>query len=357
MYQKLAEVEERFEFLSGQLGDPEVISNRNKYKEVAKERAGLVAVVETFREYKNVLSQLEESEELLDDSDPDIRELAKEELSSLRDEKERLERELARLLIPKDPRDEKNIILEIRAGTGGDEAALFGANLFRMYCRFAERRNWKVEILDSNETELGGLKELIALVSGNRVYSFLKYESGVHRVQRVPETEAQGRIHTSAVTVAILPEAEDVDVQVNEDDLKVDTYRASGAGGQHVNTTDSAIRITHLPTGLVVTCQDERSQHKNRAKAMKILRSKLFEIQVEEQQMEERDARRAQVGSGDRSERIRTYNFPQNRLTDHRIGLTLYKLELIMEGDMDEVVGSLQAYFQAEALKSGKSQQ
>jgi len=353
MYQKLAEVEERFEFLSNRLSDPELPSDRKKFTEVAKERASLVAVVETFRKYKSVLSQIEESEELLEDSDSDIRDLAKEELASLRPSKERLEEELAFLLLPKDPRDEKNIILEIRAGTGGDEAALFGADLFRMYSRFAERQSWKVEILDANQTELGGLKELIALVSGKMVYSFLKYESGVHRVQRVPETEAQGRIHTSAVTVAILPEAEDVDVQVNEEDLKVDTYRASGAGGQHVNTTDSAIRITHIPTGLVVTCQDERSQHKNRAKAMKILRSKLFEIQVEEQQKEERDARRAQVGSGDRSERIRTYNFPQNRLTDHRIGLTLYKLELIMEGDMDEVVASLQTWFQAEALKSG----
>jgi len=353
MYQKLSEVEDRFELLSAQMSDPDFMADPRKYARVAKERAGLEPLVDVFRVYKNVLAEVEGSEELLEDQDPDIRELAREELTTLRAQQEKLEKELAVLLLPRDPRDEKNIILEIRAGTGGDEAALFAANLFRMYCRFAERQSWKVEILSANETELGGFKEMVALISGRQVYSHLKYESGVHRVQRVPETEAQGRIHTSAVTVAILPEAEEVDVQVNEEDLKIDTYRASGAGGQHVNTTDSAIRITHIPTGLVVTCQDERSQHKNKAKALKILRSKLFEVQVIEQQREEREARRAQVGSGDRSERVRTYNYPQNRLTDHRIGLTLYRLELIMEGDLEEVVRALRTYFQAEALKTG----
>ncbi len=353
MFQKLAEVETRFDDLEGMLADPEMMQDRNRYTEIAKERAALVSIVETYRVYKGILTEIEDSEELLGDDDPEIRGLAREELAGLRGRQEELEEKLKVLLLPKDPRDEKNIILEIRQGTGGDEAALFAADLFRMYSRYAETNDWKVEILSVNETELGGVKELVALMSGKMVYSHLKYESGVHRVQRVPTTETQGRIHTSAVTVAILPEAEDVDVEVKDDDLKIDTYRASGAGGQHVNTTDSAIRITHLPTNLVITCQDERSQHKNKAKALKILRSKLFELQVEEQQREERDSRRAQIGSGDRSERIRTYNFPQNRLTDHRIGLTLYKLELIMEGNLDETFDALRTYFQAEAMKGG----
>ncbi len=353
MFQKLAEVEVRFDDLDRMLADPEMMGDRKRYTEIAKERASLVSIIETYREYKGVLLEVEESEELLGDDDPDIRGLAREELTGLRTRQERLEERLKTLLLPKDPRDEKNSILEIRQGTGGDEAALFAADLFRMYSRYAESNGWKVELLSLNETELGGIKELAALMSGKMVYSHLKYESGVHRVQRVPETETQGRIHTSAVTVAILPEAEDVDVNVRDEDLKIDTYRASGAGGQHVNTTDSAIRITHLPTNLVITCQDERSQHKNKAKALKILRSRLFELQVEEQQREERDNRRAQIGSGDRSERIRTYNFPQNRLTDHRIGLTLYKLDSIMEGNLDETFDALRTYFQAEAMKGG----
>ena len=353
MYQKLSEVEERFDLLSGQLSDPDLLSDRSRYTAVAKERAGLAPIVEAFRKYKEIVEQIEGSEELLGDEDADIREMAKEELSALRERKDDLDTELKLLLVPKDPRDDKNTIIEIRAGTGGDEAALFAADLFRAYARYAEKRGWKVEVLGANQTELGGLKEMAALITGKQVYSQLKYESGVHRVQRVPETEAQGRIHTSAVTVAILPEAEEVDVEVSDEDLKIDTYRASGAGGQHVNTTDSAIRITHIPTGLVVTCQDERSQHKNKAKALKILRSKLFEMQVEAQEREQRDDRRSQVGSGDRSERIRTYNFPQNRLSDHRIGLTLYKLDHIMEGDFDEVIAALRTHFQAEALKSG----
>ncbi len=353
MLEKLAAVEKRFEELESQLADPAMMGDRKRYAEIAKERSSLADIVEVYRTYKQVCEQIEESEELLGDDDPDIRDLAKEELASLRERETDLADQLKLLLIPKDPRDAKNIIVEIRQGTGGDEAALFAADLFRMYSRYAEAKRWKVEILSSHETELGGIKELVALISGKMVYSDLKYESGVHRVQRVPETEAHGRIHTSAVTVAILPEAEEVDVEVREDDLKIDTYRASGAGGQHVNTTDSAIRITHIPTGLVVTCQDERSQHKNKAKAMKILRSKLYELEVEEQEREEREARRSQVGSGDRSERIRTYNFPQNRLTDHRIGLTLYKLDLILEGDLEGVIEALRTHYQTEAMKGG----
>jgi peptide chain release factor 1 len=351
MFQKLAEVELRFDDLDRMLADPEMMGNRKRYTEIAKERASLVDIVDTYRIYKGVLTEVTESEELLGDDDPEMRGLAREELTGLRSRQEKLENRLKKLLLPKDPRDEKNIILEIRQGTGGDEAALFAADLFRMYSRYAEAKGWKVELLSLNETGLGGIKELAALMSGKMVYSHLKYESGVHRVQRVPETETQGRIHTSAVTVAILPEAEDVDVNIRDDELKIDTYRASGAGGQHVNTTDSAIRITHLPTNLVITCQDERSQHKNKAKALKILRSKLFELYVDEQQREERDERRSQIGSGDRSERIRTYNFPQNRLTDHRIGLTLYKLDAIMEGNLEETFDSLRTYFQAEAMK------
>jgi peptide chain release factor 1 len=351
MFQKLAEVEVRFEDLDRMLADPEMMGDRKRYTEIAKERAALVDIVDTYRIYKSVLVEVEESEELLGDDDPEMRGLAREELTGLKVRQEKLEDRLKQLLLPKDPRDEKNIILEIRQGTGGDEAALFAADLFRMYSRYGEAKGWKVELLTLNETGLGGIKELAALMSGKMVYSHLKYESGVHRVQRVPETETQGRIHTSAVTVAILPEAEDVDVNIRDDELKIDTYRASGAGGQHVNTTDSAIRITHLPTNLVITCQDERSQHKNKAKALKILRSKLFELYVEEQQREERDERRSQIGSGDRSERIRTYNFPQNRLTDHRIGLTLYKLDSIMEGNLEETFDALRTFFQAEAMK------
>jgi len=354
MFQKLEEVEQRFEELSGQLLDPSVIADRKLYAKVAKERAGLVTVVETFRNYRRVVDEIRSSEELLEDKDPDIRDLAKEELVGLRDGKVKLEAELEVLLLPKDPRDEKNTILEIRAGTGGEEAALFAADLFRMYTRFAERMGWKMELLTAHQTERGGLKEVVALFSGKQVFSHLKYESGVHRVQRVPETEAQGRIHTSAVTVAVLPEAEDVEVAVRDEDLRIDTYRSSGAGGQHVNVTDSAIRITHIPTGLVVTCQDERSQYKNKAKAMKILRARLLEAEREEQERQERDTRRAQVGTGDRSERVRTYNFPQNRLTDHRIGLTLYRLDTIVEGDLEEVTSAVRTWFQAEALKGNR---
>ena len=356
MFNKLDEVVEKFEALTNRLMQPEIASDPPVYAKIAKERSDLEPVVEAYRRYKDVAGQIEDNELLQEDKDPDIREMASEELVGLRERRRKLEDALRALLLPKDPRDDKNIILEIRAGTGGEEAALFAADLFRMYSRYAELRRWKVELMSSHETGLGGFKEIQMLISGHQVYSHLKYESGVHRVQRVPETETQGRIHTSAVTVAVLPEAEEVDVEINEADLRIDLYRASGAGGQHVNVTDSAVRITHIPSGAVVSCQDERSQHKNKAKAMKILRSRILEARVEAQQEEMASDRRSQVGSGDRSERIRTYNFPQNRLTDHRVGLTLYKLELIMEGSLDYVLEPVHTYFQAEALKGSKDE-
>jgi peptide chain release factor 1 len=352
MYQKLDEVEQRYEELAQLLMDPKVIGDRKLFARTGKEHSQLQPVVDTYRVYRRVLADIQGNQELLSDRDQAIRDLANEELAMLRPRKEQLEKDLQVLLLPKDPLDDKNIILEIRAGTGGEEAALFAASLYRMYSRYAEGKGWKVEVMNVNETELGGFKEMIAMISGDKVYSHLKWESGVHRVQRVPTTEAQGRIHTSAVTVAILPEAEEVDVHVNETDLKIDTYRSSGAGGQHVNVTDSAIRVTHLPTGLVVTCQDERSQHKNKAKALKILRARLLDMERAQKEKEQSDARRAQVGTGDRSERIRTYNFPQNRLSDHRIGLTLYRLEAILEGDVEEVILALRTYYQAEAMKA-----
>jgi peptide chain release factor 1 len=346
---RLEEVETRFRRLEDDMGRPEVYSNPDLLREVSKERADLEDRVNAYREYRDVARDIQENEEL-SKSDAGLREMAEDELGRLRPRREELEKRLIQLLVPEDPLDKKDIFLEIRAGTGGDEAALFAADLFRMYARFAERRKWEVVILSISETELKGVKEVIAQIRGRRVYSHLKFEGGVHRVQRVPETEAQGRIHTSAVTVAILPEVEDVDIKIDEGDLRVDTYRASGAGGQHINKTDSAVRLTHIPTGIVVACQDERSQLKNRAKAMKVLRARMAEAAREEAQKLEQDARRAMVGTGDRSERIRTYNFPQNRLTDHRIGLTLYKLESIMEGDMEDLLSALQAYFAAQAL-------
>jgi len=354
MFNKLDEVVEKFEALTNSLMQPEIASNPPVFSKIAKERSDLEPVVETYRKYKDVLSEIADNELLQEDKDPDIREMATEELSVFREKRQELEEALKALLLPKDPRDDKNIILEIRAGTGGEEAALFAADLFRMYSRYAEKVHWKVELMTSHETGLGGFKEIQILIAGNQVYSHLKYESGVHRVQRVPETETQGRIHTSAVTVAVLPEADEVDVEINEADLRFDYYRASGAGGQHVNVTDSAVRITHVPTGVVVACQDERSQHKNKAKGMKILRSRILEARVEAQQQAMASDRRSQVGSGDRSERIRTYNYPQNRLTDHRVGLTLYKLQLIMEGELDYVLEPVHTYFQAEALRGTK---
>ncbi|HIC85731.1 MAG TPA: peptide chain release factor 1 [Desulfobacterales bacterium] len=356
MFSKIKEIEERYEELERNLAQPEVIQNQELYQKYLKEHKMLSPIVSTFREYNSLQEEIHESRSLLDDPDPEMRKLAKEEIDNLKAKCSELEHKLKLLLLPKDPNDEKNILLEIRAGTGGDEATLFAADLFRMYTRYAEEKGWKVEIMGQNTTGIGGFKEIILSIQGDRVYSRLKYESGVHRVQRVPETEAQGRIHTSAVTVAVLPEAEEIDVQINPEDLRIDVYRASGHGGQHVNTTDSAVRITHLPTGLVVTCQDEKSQHKNKAKAMKVLRSRLYELQQREQQTKISEERRSQVGSGDRSERIRTYNFPQGRVTDHRIGLTLYKLDDILQGNLDMVIDPLIAYFQTEALKRVEDQ-
>ncbi|MCA9523334.1 MAG: peptide chain release factor 1 [Myxococcales bacterium] len=352
MFHKLDEVEKRFEELTLSLADPAVLGNSKQLMKLTRERAHLEEIVETYREYRRVRTSLEESEAILRGQDAELRELAEEELPELEARRDELDTALKLLLLPADPNDQKNILLEIRAGTGGEEAALFAADLFRMYSRYAEARGWRVELMSENSTGGGGFKEVIALVSGDRVFSFLKYESGVHRVQRVPTTESQGRIHTSAVTVAILPEAEDIEVQIEDKDLRIDVYRSSGPGGQSVNTTDSAVRVTHVPTGMVVTCQDEKSQHKNKAKALKILQARLFEQLQQEQAAEIGAARKSMVGSGDRSERIRTYNFPQNRLTDHRINLSLYSLDRVVEGDLGELIGALQTHFQTERLKA-----
>jgi peptide chain release factor 1 len=351
MIDKLQELETKYEELSHLLSDPEVATDYQKYQKHAKARAELENIVQKFREYKLVLRGISETRDLLNEDSAEMQAMAKQELEQLEPRKAELEQTLQMMLIPKDPLDEKNIIVEIRAGTGGEESALFASELFRMYTKYAEKKNWKIGVIDSNPTGLGGFKEIIASIEGNDVYSRLKYESGVHRVQRVPVTEASGRIHTSAVTVAILPEAEDVEVEIKDSELKIDTFCASGPGGQHVNTSHSAVRITHLPTGIVVSCQDERSQHKNRAKALRVLRSRLYQIAQEDQANSIAATRKNQVGSGDRSEKIRTYNFPQNRLTDHRINLTLYQLDRIMDGDLDEVVTALGTHFQAEALK------
>ncbi|SNR64536.1 peptide chain release factor 1 [Desulfurobacterium atlanticum] len=350
---RLEEISQRFKDIEKLLSDPEVISDGNRYRELAKEHKELQPIVETYERYKEIEAQIKDAIEMIHSGeDEEFIELAKEEKKELEKEQKTIETKLKKLLIPKDPNDEKNVILEIRAGTGGEEAALFAADLFRMYCRYAERKGWKVEILSQNETGLGGFKEISALISGKGAYSRLKYESGVHRVQRIPVTESGGRIHTSAATVAILPEAEEVEIKIDEKDLKIDTYRASGAGGQHVNTTDSAVRITHIPTGLVVTCSNERSQIQNRIKAMKILRARLKEI-YERQQKENLDSeRRSQIGSGDRSEKIRTYNFPENRVTDHRIKLTLYNLEQFLDGEMDEMIDALAAAEQAKKIEN-----
>ncbi len=351
MFEKINEIEDRFSLLESELSRPDIFKDQNTYQKYTKEHSQLAPIINTYREYINVCEEIDSNRSLLNDSDPEMRKLAREEMESLESRKEELEQELKVLLLPKDPNDEKNIILEIRAGTGGDEAALFVADLLRSYLKYAELKKWKTEILSENMIGIGGYKEIIVLIEGDDVYSRLKFESGVHRVQRVPETEAQGRIHTSAITVAVLPEAEEVDVEIDPDDLRIDTYRSSGKGGQHVNVTDSAVRITHLPSGIVVACQDERSQHKNKAKAMKVLRSRLLDAQVTEQQSKISQDRKNMVGSGDRSERIRTYNFPQGRVTDHRIGLTLYKLENVMQGELDLVIDPLNTYFQTEALK------
>ncbi len=351
MLDKLVEIEKKYDELTTMLSDPKVISAQSDFQKYSKEHSDLNTIVERIREYKKLLSDMADAEELLRGGDGDIKELAQAELDELKRKKPLIEEELKIMLLPVDPRDQKSVILEIRAGTGGEEAALFAASLFRMYTKYAESRRWKIEIINMNATGLGGIKEVVASIQGKGAYSRLKYESGTHRVQRVPATEASGRIHTSAATVAVLPEAEEVDIKVEEKDLRIDTFCASGPGGQGVNTTYSAVRIVHVPTGLIVQCQDERSQIKNKDKAMKVLRSRLYEIEIEKQEKERAQQRKSQVGSGDRSERIRTYNYPQNRVTDHRIGLTLHKLEQTLEGDLDEIVDSLITYYNTERLK------
>ncbi len=353
MFQKLNEVEQKYNELNQLLSQPEIIADRDKYQKYAKSHADLAEVVMEYQQYKEVTKNIVQTEGMLHEGNKDheLKELIEQELADLNEQQKSIEARLKILLLPRDPLDEKNILLEIRAGTGGDEAALFAANLFRMYCKYAESLRWRTEIMSSHETGVGGFKEVILLIEGNQVYSRLKYESGVHRVQRVPVTESSGRIHTSAVTVAVLPEAEEVEVEIDPNEIRIDVYRSQGPGGQSVNTTDSAVRITHIPTGLVVTCQDEKSQHKNKAKALRILRARLLDKFQQAQNQQISETRKAQVGSGDRSERIRTYNFPQGRVTDHRIGLTLHKLDIILEGQLDEVLEALIAHYQSEALK------
>ncbi|HHW72167.1 MAG TPA: peptide chain release factor 1 [Firmicutes bacterium] len=352
MLEKLQALEDKYEELTRQMSDPEVLSDPDRYRKAAKAHSDLAEIVGKYREYRRVTSDLKDAYKLREEpQEEEFEAMLEEEIDSLEEAKERLEKELQILLLPKDPNDEKNVIMEIRSGTGGEEAALFAADLFRMYSRYAEEKRWKIEILSSSPTELGGFKEVIFMLEGQGAYSRLKFESGVHRVQRIPTTEAGGRIHTSTATVAVLPEAEDVEVNIDPGDLKIDVYRSSGPGGQSVNTTDSAVRVTHLPTGLVVSCQDEKSQHKNKEKALKILRARLLEKMQEEALAKEAATRRSQVGTGERSERIRTYNFPQGRVTDHRIGLTLYKLNLVIDGDLDEIIDALITADQVEKLK------
>jgi len=352
MFHRLESVVEKFRNLEGDLSNPGLLADQKEYQRVVREHAELAPIVEEYRRYKDIKRQIEESSQMLEgESDPEMRELIRQEITQLRGDLDASEMRLKVMLVPKDPNDDRNVILEIRAGTGGDEAALFAADLFRMYGRYAEARGWKVELLDSHPTGIGGFKEITASINGRAAFSRMKFERGVHRVQRVPATESQGRIHTSAVTVAVLPEAEEVDVYIDPNDIRVDVFRSSGPGGQSVNTTDSAVRITHIPTGLVVSIQDEKSQHKNKAKAMKVLRSRLLDVQIAEQQSRISEERRGMVKTGDRSEKIRTYNFPQSRVTDHRIGLTLYRLESIMQGDLDMLLDPISTHYQAEALK------
>ncbi len=356
MFEKLLLLEQRYEEINTQLTQPEVYSDPKLLASLQKELKDLTPIVEKFREYRDAKQAMEEALELLNSGDKELHELAREEYDSSKEAIERCEEEIKVLLLPKDPNDDKNVIVEIRAGAGGEEAALFAGSLYRMYGMYADARRWKIEPINANETELGGYKEISFSIEGTGAYSRLKYESGVHRVQRVPETESSGRIHTSTVTVAVLPEAEDVELEINPTDLQIDTFRSSGAGGQHVNKTESAIRITHLPTGLVVECQDERSQHKNKERALKVLRSKLYDQMLAEQNAEIAAERRSQVGTGDRSERIRTYNFPQGRVSDHRINLTLYKLENFLNGDLDEMVDALITAMQAEKLRNSETE-
>lgn len=353
MIDKLSAVENRFEQIGIELTRPDVVSDTQTFTKLMKEHSELSPIVEKFREYKSAVNDEKDALEILGDSsaDKDFKDLAEEELQDAKERKEKTLDELKILLLPKDPNDSKNVIVEIRAGTGGEESALFAGSLFRMYSMYAQTHNFNIDITNANETELGGYKEICFMIEGNGAYSRFKYESGVHRVQRVPDTETQGRIHTSAVTVAVMPEADDVEVDINPADLKIDTFRSSGAGGQHINKTSSAIRVTHIPTGTVVECQDERSQYKNKDKALRVLKARLFDAAKKEHDDAIASDRRSQVGSGDRSERIRTYNFPQGRMTDHRIGLTLYKLEQIMNGDLDEIIDGLITYYRAEALK------
>lgn len=352
MFEKLAEIKQRYEELTKQISDSEIIANQELWQKLVKEHAELEEIVAVYDAYEQNKLQLEELREMLEQESGEMADMIREEISSTESEMEEQISQLKLMLVPKDPNDNKNVILEIRAGTGGEEAALFGMNLLRMYTRFAERNHFKTDTLSSNYTELGGVKEIVLNISGKGAYSRLKYESGVHRVQRVPETESGGRIHTSAATVAVLPEAEDVDIQINPADLRIDVYRASGNGGQCVNTTDSAVRITHEPTGLVVTCQDEKSQLKNKEKALKVLKTRLYDLAKSQADEEYAQARKSQVGSGDRSERIRTYNFPQGRVTDHRIALTLYKLDAFLDGDMDEVIDALSLADREQSLKA-----
>ncbi len=353
MFEKLAFIEERYEILTKNISDPDIMADREKWTALVKEHSEITPIVEKYVEYKNYKKSIEEAKALLSDPEAsELHELAKEELADSSSAAEKCEDELKVLLLPKDPNDDKNVIMEIRGGAGGDEAALFAASLFRMYTMYAESHRWKIDIMNSSETGIGGYKEISFMIIGQGAFSRLKYESGVHRVQRVPDTESQGRIHTSTVTVAVLPEIDQVEVDIDPNDLRIDVFRAGGPGGQCVNTTDSAVRITHLPTGLVVSCQDEKSQHKNKDKAMKILRARLYELMESEQHEKVASERKSQVGTGDRSERIRTYNFPQGRVSDHRIGLTLHKIDSIMNGDLDELIDALTLHYQSERLKA-----